>query len=432
MRRLLLVEDRRGMRSMLTTALSEDGWEVTAVADGTSALNALAAGRFDAVLTDVCLPGEVDGLGVLAEARKGSPAAPVILMTAFGTIDLAVKAMKGGARDFVTKPFELERLLVTLRESAPGGPTELVGESPAFTSAVRRALAGASTRMSILILGESGTGKELLARAVHEASPEREGPFIPVNCAAIPPDLLESELFGAERGAYTGADSTRPGRFELADGGTAFLDEVGDLAPQLQGKLLRVLQEREFTRVGGRETIHVDVRIVAASNRDLEAEAASGRFRADLYYRLCEFPVKLPPLRERKDDIPLLARHFLAGAGLPGSALSPGAVDALCGHAWPGNVRELRNIVLRAAALSGGGGIGPEMLEIPAAAEDGGGLLGAAGSASREMQRKMILAALEKSDGNRSKAARMLRVSYRTLLNRIRDLGIPDARREGS
>jgi DNA-binding NtrC family response regulator len=420
----LLVEDKRGMRSMLTTALTEDGWEVTAVADGSSALGILGSRRFDLILTDVCLPGSVDGLAVLAAARKSSPAAPVILMTAFGTIDLAVSAMKGGARDFVTKPFDLDRLLSILREASPAGPQALVGESGIFRQAVERGLAGASTGMSILILGESGTGKELLARAVHDASQRKGGPFIPVNCAAIPPDLLESELFGAEKGAYTGSESRRPGRFELADGGTVFLDEVGDLALQLQGKLLRVLQEREFTRVGGQETVRVDVRIVAASNRDLEAEAGSGRFRADLYYRLCEFPVRLPPLRERMEDVPLLAAHFLREAGLGPDALDGDACTALCSYTWPGNVRELRSIILRAAALARSGRIDAGELEIPTAPGEGSGLLDAAGSASREAQKRMISAALEKSQGNKTRAARMLKISYRTLLNRLKELGM--------
>jgi len=424
MRSLLLVEDKRGMRSMLTTALAEDGWDVTAVAEGSTAVDLLAGRRFDLILTDVCLPGSADGLAVLAAARKHSPGAPVLLMTAFGTIDLAVTAMKNGARDFLTKPFDLDRLLGLLRDASPSGPQALVGRAPKFLSAIERAMAGASTQMSVLILGESGTGKELLARAVHDASSRKTGPFIPVNCAAIPSDLLESELFGAERGAYTGADSRRPGRFELADGGTVFLDEVGDLAPQLQGKLLRVLQEREFIRVGGVESLKIDVRIVAASNRDLEAEAGSGRFRADLYYRLCEFPVKLPPLRERLEDIPLLASHFLGEAGLASDALSPDAQASLCSYTWPGNVRELRSIILRAAALADPGPIGVDALEIPTAGKEAGGMLGAGGSASRETQKRMILSALENAQGNRSLAARMLRISYRTLLNRLREMGL--------
>jgi len=424
---LLLVEDRRGMRSMLTTALTEDGWSVAAASDGLSAIALLQERRFDAVLSDVCMPG-AGGLEVLAAARKSCPSAQVVLMTAFGTIELAVEAMKQGARDFVTKPFDLDRLLGVMRDCVSPAPQEILGSSPAFRAAVDRAITAAATEMSVLLLGESGTGKELLARAVHRASRRRDGPFIPVNCAAIPSELLESELFGAEKGAFTGADCRRPGRFELASGGTVFLDEVSDLAPQLQGKLLRVLQEKEFSRVGGTEILMADVRVVSASNRDLEELAASGRFRGDLYYRLSEFPVKLPPLRERTGDIPALAGHFLRSAGVEGDRIDPAAVEALKQCPWPGNIRELRSIVLRAAALAGGGVIGLEHLELPRTpgAADERGLLQTGDSASREAQRKMIREALEKSGGNRSLAAKMLRISYRTLLNRLKELG-PDS-----
>ncbi len=425
-RTVLLVEDRRGMRSMLVTALSEAGWRVVAAADGPSALKLLAEGRFDAVLTDVCLPG-CDGLAVLAAAKVSNPSTPVILMTAFGTIDLAVRAMKAGARDFLTKPFQIDSLLALLDQTSPCRPGDMVGESPPFRAAVERALKGAASRLTVLILGESGTGKELLARAVHEASERRCGPFIPVNCAAIPSELMESELFGAEKGAYTGADCRRPGRFELADGGTVFLDEVGDLAPALQGKLLRVLQEREFTRVGSAETTRVDVRIVAASNRDLGSEASSGRFRQDLYYRLCEFPVILPPLRERHGDVALLARHFLAEAGCDPSALEAAASAALESYDWPGNVRELRSTILRAATLAAGGAITTDLLEIPSSARSGS-MPEAAMEASREVRRRKILEALERCGGNRTAAARVLGVSYRTLLNHMKDLGLQGGR----
>lgn len=423
---VLLVEDRRGMRSMLVTALSEAGWEVVAAADGPSAVKLLGEGRYDAVLTDVCLPG-CDGLAVLSAAKASSPSMPVILMTAFGTIDLAVRAMKAGARDFVTKPFQIDSLIALLEEASPCRPSEMIGESPPFRAAVERALKGAASRLTVLILGESGTGKELLARAVHDASDRRDGPFIPVNCAAIPSELMESELFGAEKGAYTGADCRRSGRFELADGGTVFLDEVGDLAPALQGKLLRVLQEREFTRVGGSETIRVDVRIVAASNRDLGSEASAGRFRQDLYYRLCEFPVILPPLRERHGDVALLSRHFLKEAGCNPSLLDEAASAALESYHWPGNVRELRSILLRAATLSAGRAITPDLLEIPPAGRDSS-MPEAAMEASREVRRRRILEALERSGGNRTVAARILGVSYRTLLNHIRELGLQGGR----
>jgi DNA-binding NtrC family response regulator len=409
---------------MLTTALSEDGWKVTASPDGETAIDLLGRERFDLILTDVCLPS-AGGMEVLEAARRHCPSAPVVMMTAFGSIELAVSAMKAGARDFITKPFQIDTLLSVLEACLPGRPSEMVGNSPAFMAAVERAMKAASSGLTVLILGESGTGKELLARAVHEASDRRDGPFIPVNCAAIPSELMESELFGAEKGAYTGADCRRSGRFELAAGGTVFLDEVGDLAPNLQGKLLRVLQEKEFTRVGGSEILRADVRVLAASNRDLEGESSAGRFRQDLYYRLCEFPVRLPALRERVGDVRRLAVHFLDEAGLPGGALDERAMVALEAYSWPGNIRELRNIVLRAAALNPGGVMGPGDLEIPSReGRAGSGMLGAAEEAAAETRRRMIVEALESSGGNRARAAALLGISYRTLRTRMKELGL--------
>lgn len=427
MRRILLVEDKRGMRTMLTTALREDGWEVTGAENAPSALRALAAGSFDTVLTDVCLPGDGSGLDVLA---KTPPGVPVMLMTAYGTIDMAVEAMKAGARDFITKPFDLEELLARLNRLYRTGGDDIIGGDPGLAAVLRRADTAATSDLNILVTGESGTGKELLVKRIHRMSRRSAGPLVPVNCAAIPRDLLESELFGAERGAYTGATEDRMGRFEMASGGTVFLDEIGDLELPLQGKLLRVLEGSPFTRVGGTRQILSDARVVAASNRDLLVLAGDGRFREDLYYRLSQFTIEIPPLRERKGDIPALAEHFLEGRG----QLGPEALDALAAFDWPGNVRQLRNTLLRAAVLAGGQEIRPEMLEIPASRAGTGTMLEEAARAARESEMKAITEALDRCGGNRSRAARLLGISYRTLLNKLRNSGpaSPEgARRKG-
>ncbi|OPL18731.1 MAG: hypothetical protein AVO35_03825 [Candidatus Aegiribacteria sp. MLS_C] len=420
---ILLVEDKRAMRNMLTTALREDGWEVIPVSTGTDALRKLENASPSVVLSDICLPGEVSGMDVLRESRRLDYAVPVILMTAFGTVDLAVEAMKDGARDFITKPFDLDELLSMVRRYSQSSGTEMVGSSESLKATIRRACKGAETEMNILLLGESGTGKELLARLIHRESARHDGPFVPVNCAAIPPNLLESELFGAEKGAYTGADQTRPGRFEHAQGGTIFLDEVGDLERSLQGKLLRVLQEREYTRVGGGEILHTSARVISASNRDLGFETEEGRFRDDLYFRIGEFPVTISPLRDRAEDIPELARHFLDTSGHERVQITEKAMEKLLSYRWPGNVRQLRSILLRAAALAEGDVLDADALEI----EDGEGsrgLLAESARAARDREIQLIRRALRDTGGNRKKAAEMLRVSYRTLLSRLKELEI--------
>jgi len=415
-KRILLVEDKRGMRNMLRTALEEDGWDVTEAGNTPDAFRELASAAFDAVLTDVCLPGERDGLAVLS---KTPPGTPVMLMTAYGTIDMAVEAMKAGARDFITKPFELGDLLSRLSSLGTGQGHELIGRDPGLMAVLRRADSAAACDLNVLVTGESGTGKELLVERIHRMSRRCEGPFIPVNCAAIPRDLLESELFGAEKGAYTGAFESRAGRFEMASGGTIFLDEIGDLDPTLQGKLLRVLSGCTFTRVGGTRQIHSEARVLAASNRDLLSLSREGCFRDDLYYRLSEFTIHIPPLRDRRDDIPLLTEHFLAGRG----KLAPDAIETLMNSSWPGNVRQLRNILLRAAVLADGNPITREMLEVPDEAAREGSMLTESARVSREQELKMIHDALTRCDGNRSRAAKLLGISYRTLLNRLRDHG---------
>lgn len=423
MESILLVEDKRAMRNMLTTALREEGWEVVPVSSGIEALKKLSEKTPGLVLSDICLPGEVSGMDVLKRSRELNHWVPVILMTAFGTVDLAVEAMKEGARDFITKPFDLGELLSMVRRYSQSTGTDLVGSSESLMSTVRRACKGACTDLNILLLGESGTGKELLARMIHSESDRSRGPFVPVNCAAIPADLLESELFGAEKGAYTGSDRTRPGRFELAQGGTIFLDEVGDLDPALQGKLLRVLQEREYTRVGGTELFHTNARVISASNRDLEEATEKGSFRKDLYFRIGEFPVTISPLRDRIEDIPELARYFLDQSGYTELEISSEAMAKLRGYHWPGNVRQLRSILLRAAALSESEELDAGILEIETdSAEEG--LLEESARVARQREVELIRKALRETGGNRKQAAELLKVSYRTLLSRLKELGI--------
>ncbi|RKZ08175.1 hypothetical protein DRQ25_09695 [Candidatus Fermentibacteria bacterium] len=421
--RILLIEDKRAMRNMLTTALEEDGWDVTAVSSGTDALKMIENCSFDILLSDICLPGSIDGMDILRKSREFNHGTPVILMTAFGTVNLAVEAMKEGARDFITKPFDLDDLLSLLRRYVHSKGTEIIGSSKALLATLRRASKGAQTDLNILVLGESGTGKELLARMIHRESVCSDGPFVPVNCAAIPADLMESELFGAEKGAYTGADRTRPGRFEHAQGGTIFLDEVGDLGSSLQGKLLRVLQEREYTRVGGSEIFHTNARVISASNRELKEETEAGRFRKDLYFRIGEFPVTLTPLRERVEDIPDLAVHFLRQSGHRKVIVTDDAMLKLRGYRWPGNVRQLRSIILRAAALADDSVIDAGILEIDdtISAE---GLLEESARAAKLREEEMITKVLKETGGNRKKAAEILKVSYRTLLSRLKELGI--------
>jgi two-component system, NtrC family, response regulator AtoC len=423
MQSILLIEDKRAMRNMLTTALQEDGWSVTAVSNGEDALKVLSESSFDLLLSDICLPGRIDGMDILRRSREYHHWMPVVLMTAFGTVNLAVEAMKEGARDFLTKPFDLDELLSLVRKYIHSAGTDIIGNSPALQATIKRASKGAETDLNILVLGESGTGKELLARMIHRESTCSDGPFIPVNCAAIPNDLLESELFGAEKGAYTGADRRRPGRFELATGGTIFLDEVGDLDVSLQGKLLRVLQEREFTRVGGSELIHTNARVISASNRDLHQETADGRFRKDLFFRIGEFPVTLSPLRDRSEDISELTEHFLKQSGYTHLTVTEDAWRKLKNYSWPGNVRQLRSIVLRAAALADDSIIDSCILEVDDV-DECEGLFEESSRAAKLREGEMIRKALKETGGNRKLAAGILKVSYRTLLSRIKELDI--------
>jgi DNA-binding NtrC family response regulator len=450
-RRILIVEDRDSLRRMLREAMSGEGWEVEAAADGERGIDRLSAAPFDLVLTDLKLPG-ASGLDVLAAARAAQPSVPVIVLTGYGTVKTAVEAMKRGAWDFLEKPVEIEVLFrladaatggedrgddVAVCLAAPGAPP-IVGRHPRLRAAVRLLERVAPTESTVLLTGESGTGKELFARAVHALSPRRSGPFVAVNCAAIPEQLLENELFGHERGAFTGADRRQPGRFELAAGGTLLLDEVGELSSGVQAKVLRVLEERTFERVGDGRTHRADVRLVAATNRDLSEMVAAGSFRSDLYFRLEVFPIELPPLRERPSDVPDLVRHLIAriaerlGATAP--RLDPGALEVLAGRSWPGNVRELANVLERAMILCEGGVLDAAGLA-PALApgeENGGGHAGGdapgTGGPDGGGERETVRRALVAADGDKRRAAEILGISYRTLQRRVKEYdleGVP-------
>ena len=420
MKEILLVEDKRGMRVMLSTALQEDGWKVTAVSDGESAVRNVRQNAYSAVLTDVCIPGRYNGIDVL----KNTPSdTPVIVITAFGTIDIAVDAMKKGAADFISKPFKLDELLEKLSSVSYNYSESMLGQSAVYVDVLKRAERAAPSGMNILILGESGTGKELLSRRIHQCSGRDKGPFVPVNCAAIPENLMESELFGAEKGAYTGATEPRPGRFTVARGGTIFLDEIADLDMSLQGKLLRVLESGTYHSVGGIEELKSDALVVSASNRDLRDMVKRKLFREDLFYRISEFPVALPPLREREGDILLLAKHYLKL--YHGTSFTQGALRALSSYSWPGNIRELKNLIRRACVNSSHEPVTEELLEFPQCDHNHHGSLVEQGAlAARTRERALIISALKETGGNRKKAAEILGVSYRTLLTKIKDMEI--------
>jgi DNA-binding NtrC family response regulator len=451
--RILVVEDNDTLRGGVALALSGSWSEVEEAASGEEALariHDLGREPFDVVLTDVRLPG-ADGLAVLRAARERDPRTSVLLMTAYGSIETAVEAMRIGAFDFVQKPIDLEqielrvtralehrRLLAEVSElreeqAARRAVDEIVGDSPALRAAVDVALRVAPTRSTVLVTGETGTGKELIASLIHRSSPRRDGPLVKVNCAALPETLLESELFGHERGAFTGADRQRIGRFEQANGGTLFLDEVGDMSPATQAKLLRVLQDQEFQRLGGTRVLRTDARLVSATNQDLAVRMREGSFREDLFFRLNVIRIHLPPLRERPDDLVALAHHFLQRfareVGRPVRGFTDEALARIRSHAWPGNVRELHNTLERGVLLAEGARIDAADLALPSRSEealrgDWRPELSAGGMCLREVERELVLEALRRSDFLQKDAAKLLGVSRRKLNYMIRRMGI--------
>ncbi|MGC4089396.1 MAG: sigma-54 dependent transcriptional regulator [Polyangiaceae bacterium] len=442
---VLVVDDDAAVALVLSALLTQAGYEAVRADSGAAALSLLERRPVDVVLSDVRMPG-LDGLSLLQRVREGWPDIPVILLTAHASVSLAVDAMKAGAQDFLEKPFEreavlfvIEKALASVARSAP--PTrarrevELLGASSALAEVRERIRRAASSNVTVLVRGETGTGKELVARSIHEHSARRAGPFVALNCAAVPENLLESELFGYEKGAFSGAAGRKPGRIELADGGTLFLDEVGDVSLSTQVKLLRVLQERAIERLGGSGAIHVDVRFVAATHRDLERLLSEGKFREDFFYRLNVVPIEVPPLRARRDDIELLARHFrqrvAAANARPDVDFEPAVYPLLAAQPWPGNVRQLENFVERLVVLSDGPRVTVQQVESELRAEGAG--RGAAAKASRggnlseqraDSERQIISEALLRAGNNRSLAARLLGISRRTLYNKLEELGI--------
>jgi DNA-binding NtrC family response regulator len=444
MTKVLVVDDKQMMRDSVGATLQRAGYTVVAASDGAAALNMVARHRPAAVITDFKMP-EMDGLELLARLRQADHHLPVVLMTAYGTVDSAVKAMKEGAFDFIQKPFEGDQLVVVIRRAvehrrlleenaalktnaqAYDNSPVLVGRSAAMRSVAQQIQQIAQSHGTVLISGASGTGKEVVARTIHAHSPRRERIMMCLNCAALSSSLLESELFGHEKGAFTGADTLRKGRFELADAGTLLLDEISEISPQLQAKLLRVLQERQFERVGSSLTMQVDVRVIATTNRDLTQSVRDGEFRQDLYYRLNVLPIALPPLRERTDDIPLLAEHFLTQVSLregrEAKVFDAEAIEIMKRYPWPGNVRELQNICERAAVLTRGqvitGGTMQPWLVAPAPAvamaSDGAAVFSAGGRRLDDLEREQIIRTLGQFNGNRQRTAQTLGIGVRTL-----------------
>lgn len=457
-KRILIVDDEPSLRKVLRAHLGRAGYEVETAEDGEAAVRCLEEAPFDLVVSDLRMPG-MDGMGLLGWCRQRHPGLPVVLITAHGTVDSAVEAIKQGAYDYITKPFDQEELrsiisraLATEERSrkrlqaGENGRFDIIGRTPAMRDVFNLVDKIADSPTTVLVTGESGTGKELVARAIHQQSDRAGQPFIQVNCGAIPENLFESELFGHERGAFTGAVTSRPGRFELAHGGTLFLDEIGELPRDMQVKLLRVLQERRFERVGGVRSIEVDVRLVAATNRDLAAEVKSGGFREDLYYRLNVVPVRLPALRERPDDIPLLVEHFISRfnkrLGRAVDGVTPEATAAMMAHPWPGNIRELENLIERAVllaedpliglgAMPGLDGATSAPAEQPSGIEDMG-LKDYVRAYTAKLERARIRRVLDAEGGNVTRAARRLEISRKSLQMKMKEYGLrddPDASR---
>jgi DNA-binding NtrC family response regulator len=448
---VLIIEDEAKMRRLLELDLGEEGFTTLSAADAEAGLKLLNTHPVDIVVTDLKLPG-MGGLDFLQAAKQRNPALPVVVMTAFGSVETAVEAMKSGASDYVLKPFSLAEMRMVLRKELDVGKLreenrslrEALGQRYEHPNIVARsgkmqevlALVErvAQTNSTVLLGGESGVGKDLVARAIHEKSRRVSGPFIKINSTAIPENLLESELFGYEKGAFTGAAASKPGKFELADKGTLFLDEIGDVPPATQVKLLRVLQEREFERLGGTRTLKVDVRLIAATNRDLRAALEQGTFREDLYYRLNVVPIDIAPLRERREDIPdlvqLFIRRFSAESGKGITGIKPEALEVLTNHYWPGNVRELQNIVERAAALAAGPVLLTSDIHLDAPRAKSSNAVNnnflPEGMTLEQWEDEMIREALRRANGNKSQAARLLGLSRNALRYRLSKIGIAD------
>lgn len=446
MNRILVVDDEKGMRDFLSIMLNKDGYEVVCAANGAEAFSLLQREIFDLVISDVKMP-DTNGIDLLRAIKDLSAETVVIMITAYGTTESAVEAMKLGAYDYITKPFKVDEIRLIIQKAlekgrlrrenillrreieSRAGFENFIGKSPAMQKVFSLIRQVADTRSTVLVTGESGTGKELVARAIHYSSSRRNRPFVTVNCGALPETLLESELFGYMKGAFTGAVSNKQGLFEAADGGTIFLDEISATTPALQIKLLRVLQEKEFKRVGGTSDIKVDVRVIAASNRDLEAEVEKGGFREDLFYRLNVIPIHLPPLRERKEDIPLLTDFFLKKFSSDRRiSISPEAMNLLVSYHWPGNVREIENTIERLVILAPGDTIAADQVPdsikgnhpcselIPSDIPDQGlDLEALLENAERTLMRK----ALEKAGGVKTEAAKLLGLSFRSFRHRL-------------
>jgi len=461
MKKLLIVDDEKSMREFLAIVLRKEGYYVAAVADGESALRLLEQDIFDLVMTDMKMPG-MDGLALLRAVKQTSPRTIVLMITAFASTESAVEAMRAGAYDYLTKPFQIDEVKLLIKKALDHrhlveenhrlkeqfhqleGFEQLIGRSPGMQRVLELINKVADSNSNVLIFGESGTGKELAARALHLRSRRREKPFVTINCSALPEPLLESELFGHMKGSFTGAVSNKEGLFEVAHEGTILLDEIGDTPAAIQVKLLRVLQEKEFRRIGGTKDIRVDVRVIAATNKDLEKAIAEGAFREDLYYRLDVIPIHLPPLRERREDIPMLVEHFLGKYGrtgpVPVTGLAPGALRVLSAHEWRGNVRELEHLVERAVTLATGPLLTPDLLtaclQRPDSSAssliterlppDGLDLESVVG----QLERKLLLQALERTGGVKKKAAQLLGLNFRSFRYRLEKYGIKRGRDE--
>ncbi len=443
--RVLIVEDEEKLRRVIELQLMSEGYDVEKAGSAEEAFPMMD--RADLILSDLRLPG-MNGLEMLSLIRRQNSHAPVIMMTAYGTVENAVEAMKSGAADFLLKPFSLDQLSAVVRKAVEVRDLRdenrklreelgrrydfqnIVGRSPQMQEIFGTVMRVAPSRATVLLAGESGVGKDLIARAIHFHSPRRERPLVKINCTALPENLMESELFGYEKGAFTGANVSKPGKFEQANTGTVFLDEIGDVPASVQVKLLRVLQEREFERLGSNKTLHIDVRVIAATNQDLRAALEQGTFREDLYYRLNVVPIEIPPLRERKRDIPFLAEYFVkklaTDSGSQVERITQAAIDRLLTYHWPGNVRELENVIERSLVMCSGAELDAAdiKLDIPRTRAASGDLSLPEGMSLDQYEQELIRQALKKSDGNKSRAARLLGLTRNALRYRLSQMGI--------